>query len=89
VLSFFKRKKAKKFGEIAVSRGFVTEKDMRDALLAQAEYLEKHKVQKEIGAILSEKGVLSPHDLKAIIDEQSKGPSGPIAWFTALFGLSR
>ena len=88
LFGIFKRKKAKKFGEIAVDKGLASEKEVQEALEAQKEYLEKHKIQKEIGAILTEKGVLTPNDVKTILDEQ-KGQKSLMAWFYALFQLSR
>ncbi|MEA3488807.1 MAG: hypothetical protein U9R44_00490 [Candidatus Omnitrophota bacterium] len=88
MFSFFKKKSTKKFGEIAVNRGLVSEKDISEALDTQKEYAEKHKAHKEIGAILTEKGVLTPNDVKMILEEQ-KGPTSFIAWFAALFSLSR
>ncbi|MFC1548850.1 hypothetical protein ACFL5E_02715 [Candidatus Omnitrophota bacterium] len=88
MFGFFKKKKAKKFGEIAVSKGLATEEDVKEALRIQKEWEEKHKAHKEIGAILTEKGVLAPSDVKLILEEQ-KGQIGAMAWFAALFGLSR
>jgi hypothetical protein len=85
----FFRKRSRKFGEIAIAKGLATEKDVRDALLLQKEYQEKHNTAKELGAILTEKGVLTPNDVKSIIEDQKKEDSGLLAWFIALFGLSR
>lgn len=86
-LSFLKRKKAQRFGEIAVDKGLATEKDVIEALKLQKEYQEIHKIHKEIGSILTEKGVLSPNDVKFILEEQ-KTQRSLMAWFTALFRLS-
>ncbi|MGB2629708.1 MAG: hypothetical protein WBD24_07420 [Candidatus Omnitrophota bacterium] len=83
----FKSKKAKKFGEIAVEKGLVSEKDVQEALGLQKEYEEIHKIHKEIGAILTEKGVLTPSDVKTILEEQNR-PIGLMAWFCVLFRLS-
>lgn len=85
----FLRKRSRKFGEIAVAKGLATEKDVCDALLLQKEYAQKHNTAKELGAILTEKGVLTPNDVKAILEDQKKENTSLIAWFTALFGLSR
>ncbi len=88
MFDFLKRKKAKKFGEIAVSKGLASQRDIEEALKLQEEYEEKHKIHKEIGAILTEKGVLTPNDVVTILEEQ-KGQMSTMAWFSALFGLSR
>jgi small-conductance mechanosensitive channel len=88
MFNIFRKRKIKRFGEIAVDKGLASEEDIREALRIQKEYAEKHKVHKEIGAILTEKGVLSPEDVKSILEEQ-KGHTWAVAWFSALFGLSR
>jgi hypothetical protein len=84
----FLRRKAKKFGEIAVEKGLVSEDQVREALDLQEDYAEKHQQQKEIGAILTEKGYLTPQDVAGILEEQ-KSEASLMAWFSALFGLSR
>ena len=83
----FKGKKPKKFGEIAIHKGLASEKDIKEALRTQKEYMEKHQMHKEIGAILSEKGVLTPEDVNLILDEQKRQDS-LMAWFYAFFRLS-
>ncbi len=88
MFGFLKRRKIKRFGEIAVSKGLASEKDIAEALNIQKEYEEIHKIHKKIGTILTEKGVLAPSDVKMILEEQ-KGQVGIMAWFAALFGLSR
>jgi hypothetical protein len=88
VFGIFKKDKAKQFGEIAVKKGLASEKDIQEALKAQKEYLEIHRIHKNIGAILTEKGILSPDDVKTILDEQNRQLS-LMAWFCALFGMSR
>jgi hypothetical protein len=85
---FLKRKNVKKFGQIAVEKGLATEKDIQEALKEQKEWAEKHKIHKEIGAILTEKRILTPGDVKTILEEQ-KSPISVMAWFAALFGMSR
>lgn len=87
-MGLFKKNKNKRFGEIAVTKGMASEEDIKKALNVQKEYMEKHKIHKAIGAILTEHSVLSPDDVKNIIQIQ-KGQIGITAWFTALFGLSR
>jgi hypothetical protein len=88
VFGIFKGKKVKKFGEIAVDKGLASEKEVREALEAQKEYMAKHKIHKQIGAILTEKGVLTPNDVRTILEEQ-KSRKSLMAWFYALFQLSR
>ena len=88
MFSFLKRKKAKLFGEIAVEKGLASEKDIAEALAAQKEYVKTHKIHKEIGVFLTEKGILTPNDVKAILEEQ-RGPTNTMAWFYELFNLSR
>lgn len=81
------KSKLKRFGEIAVGKGFATDKEISKALKQQREFNEKDKIHKEIGLILTENGVLTPNDVKSILDEQ-KGQIGIMAWFIALFRLS-
>ncbi|MBD3426403.1 MAG: hypothetical protein GF409_04125 [Candidatus Omnitrophica bacterium] len=88
MFEFLRKKKTKKFGEIAVGRGLASEDEVKEALRIQKEYEQKHQQHKEIGAIMTEKGILSPNDVKSILDEQ-KGQASIMAWFAALFGLSR
>ncbi|MFC1480066.1 hypothetical protein ACFL5Y_01305 [Candidatus Omnitrophota bacterium] len=88
MFGFLKGKKTKRFGEIAVSKGLVSEKEVAEALLIQKEYDEKHAIHKEIGVILTEKRILTPDDVKGILEEQ-KSQLGMVAWFYALFRLSR
>lgn len=88
MFGFLKKKKNRKFGEIAVQKGLTTERNILEALNAQREYLGKHHIQKKLGAILIENGLLSPNDVKSILDEQ-RGHAGTMAWFSALSGLSR
>ncbi len=87
MFDIFKRKKTKKFGEIAVDRGLVSEKHVKEALEAQKEYLEKHAIHKEIGAILTEKGVLTSSDVKTILEEQ-RSQISLMAWLVAFFRMS-
>ena len=56
MLGIFKRKKAKKFGEIAVEKGLASEKDVQEALRHQKEYEEIHQI----------------HKVKTILEEQDR-----------------
>ena len=87
-MGLFKKKKARRFGEIAVSKGMASEEDIKRALDTQKKYIEKHNIHKVIGAILTEHSVLTTADVQEILETQ-KGPAGITAWFAALFGLSR
>ncbi|MGB2599652.1 MAG: hypothetical protein WBB86_02295 [Candidatus Omnitrophota bacterium] len=87
MFNIFKRKKLKKFVDIAVDKGLVSEREVEEALGDQKEYLEKHKIHKEIGAILTEKGVLTPNDVKSILEDQ-KSQISLMAWLVALFRMS-
>lgn len=89
MLAFFKNRKRKRFGEIAVSKGLASLADVTEAIKTQKEYNEKHHIHKEIGAILTEKGILTPDDVKTILEEQNKKIDSIAAWFSAFFGLSR
>jgi len=86
MFNFFKRKS--RFGEIAVNKGLASKHDIEAALRIQKEYAEKHKIHKEIGAILTEKNVLTPGDVKMILEEQHNHQN-IMAWFSALFNLNR
>jgi hypothetical protein len=88
MFAFFKKKKAKRFGQIAIRKKLATEEDVREALYIQSECKNKHRIHKEIGAILTEKGVLTPKDVESILQEQKPRP-GLLAWFFEFFNLSR
>jgi hypothetical protein len=83
-----KKKEAKKFGEIAIEKGLASHHDINKALEKQKEFLDKQKTHRALGAILIENGVLTSEDVKKILEIQDGG-LGPMAWFAALFGLSR
>ncbi len=87
ISGIFRRKKGSRFGEIAVKKGLASEKDIEEALKAQREYDQMHKTHKKIGAILTEKGILTPDDVTLILEEQRKDQS-LMAWFYAFFNLS-
>jgi hypothetical protein len=88
MLAFFKRKKAVKFGEIAVAKGLASQSDIHKALEAQKEILARQNVHRPLGSILTENGVLTAKDVKRILNIQER-PLGSMAWFAALFSLSR
>lgn len=65
-----------------------TQKDIDEAIEMQQVYARDNKLHKEIGAILTEKGVLSPHDVEILLEEQ-QGQMGFMAWFAAFFRINR
>ena len=83
-----RKKEAKKFGEIAIEKGLASHEDVSKALETQKEFLAKQNTHRALGAILIENGVLTSEDVKKILEIQDGG-FGPMAWFAALFGLSR
>jgi len=87
-MGLFGTRKTRKFGEIAVNKGLISEKDVQEALKIRKEYQEIHKIHKKIGAILTEKGLIGPDEVKIILEEQKRDVS-LMAWFYAFFGLSR
>ena len=69
------RKKRPKFGEILIEKGLATPKDVDEALKTQKEILETKKIQKNIGTILSEKGVIGVDDIEMVLAEQKRRES--------------
>jgi len=88
VITFFKKKRPKQFGEVALDKGLVSEQDISEVLRIQREYIEKHNIHKKIGTILSDKGILTQEDIEIILEEQKK-QTGPMAWFWALLSKNR
>lgn len=70
-MGFFKKRK--KFGEILIEKGLATKAEIDDALRTQKEIWETRQVQKQIGAILSEKGVIDLDDIDYVLAEQKRG----------------
>jgi len=66
------RRKRPKFGEILVARGLATQKDVDEALKVQEELRETKQIQKNLGTILSEKGVIGVEDIDAVLEEQKR-----------------
>lgn len=89
MLESIKKKKDRKFfGELAVMNGLITEDQVTEALNLQEQYKKEQKIHKKIGAVLIEKGFLTPEDVKKVLKYQNN-TAGFIAWFTGLFTLSR
>jgi hypothetical protein len=66
-----KRQLQKRFGSIAVERGFITTEQLLDALQTQAKEnieLSEHRL---MGQILLEKGYLSEEELEIILETMS------------------
>jgi len=66
------KKKRPKFGELAIEMGLATPKDIDEALAAQKEIWETKKIQKNIGTILNEKGILSVEDVDTVLVKQKQ-----------------
>lgn len=75
----WKIKNKKLFGQIAVEKGLATEEDIEKALEIQKVEQEK-RIERKIGAILFEKGVLAMEDINTVLKEQY-----PWAWFHSIF----
>jgi uncharacterized protein YdaT len=88
MFDFLKKRKALRFGEIAVKKGLADKDQISEALSEQDEFARTHKIHKEIGAILTEKGVLEPKDVEKILEEQ-RARTSLLAWISELFHLSR
>ena len=88
MFDFTRKRKTKQFGKLAIEHGLASEQDIEEALAIQKDYAENHNTYKEIGVILTEKGVLTPNDVTFLLKKQKKG-LGLIAWFAELFNLSR
>ena len=88
MFGFLKQLSRKKFGEIAILKGYISKKDVKEALSLQREHIRKDNTHKQIGAILMEKGILTAGDIEKILENQ-KDQKSIMAWFAALFGLSR
>ena len=88
MFDFIKKRKALRFGEIAVKNGLADKGQISEALSEQEEFARTHKIHKEIGAILTEKGILGPKDVEKILEEQ-RSHASLLAWISELFHLSR
>ena len=82
-MPIFKRRK--KFGEIALKKGFITGRQLEQALAEQEQYKAKGWVQKRIGAILLEKGFIEMGEIAETLEEQKKGTIR--TWIGAFFSL--
>ena len=65
------------FGDVAVSRGFVTQKQVHECLDIQAD-LSKNNVKKLLGDILVERGYLLAHQIELIREQQKLSASRTI-----------
>ena len=66
----------RRFGEIAVARGFVTEEQVRQALAAQ-QFLEQQDIRKLIGEILVETAHLTQQECEAVLSAQGRRRTFP------------
>ena len=80
-------RKRKKFGELAVKKGFITARQLKLALVEQGESDSRSRTHKKIGAILLEKGFIGIDDIGVIVKEQQKSTFW--TWTGAFFSLKR
>lgn len=66
------KKRRPKFGEILIEKGLATQKDVEDALKIQKEIWETKQVQKNLGTILNEKGIIDVEDVNSVLREQKR-----------------
>ena len=64
-----KRKRPRRFGEIALEKGFITEDLLSKALSEQSEARAHGRAQKPIGEVLLELGYMSMDQVIAVLDE--------------------
>jgi len=70
-MSLFKKKRPR-FGEILIEKGLATQKDVEEALKTQKEIWETKQIQKNLGTILNEKGVIGVEDIENVLAEQKR-----------------
>lgn len=66
--------KTKKFGQIALEKGYITKKDLEEALAEQRKFKEKGILHKKIGSILLEKGSLEVDEINMTLMQQKQNP---------------
>ena len=76
--------KRKKFGQIAIEKGLITEEQLREALLKQRQIVEQSQGYKKIGVILREMGAIENEHLEIILKEQE--PLFFLRWIYSVFG---
>lgn len=81
-------KKRTLFGDLAVSKGLVSQETIDEALEEQRRHNKERRLHKKIGTILIEKGALTVNDVKTILELQNPR-TGLLAWISGLFNLSR
>ncbi len=66
------RKLDRRFGELAVENGFVTQEDVDDALREQQSLFKKTRTIRLVGEILVERGTMDPDKRDAILERQRR-----------------
>lgn len=66
------KKKGEQFGQIAVQKGYATDEEVELALDRQQQLFRKSKVQKILGDLLVESGVITEKQRQIITEEQKK-----------------
>lgn len=67
----------KKFGDIAVKMGFITQKNLDEALAIQRNCVVRNRSPRRIGQILLESGKLTKKQIEIVINEQRKKRQKP------------
>ncbi len=58
-----------RFGKIAVEKGFITETQLKDAIVAQLEDNLNERPHRMIGMIFFDKGWMTPQQIDAVLNE--------------------
>ncbi len=66
-----------RFGSIAYHRGYVTKEQLQQALAEQVEDNLAGRPHRLLGAILLEKGWITPEQEKAVLEKMDTGDTGP------------
>ena len=64
-----------RFGQIAVEKGFVTSRQVKEALLEQIDDDLARRPHRELGIILLEKGSMNAQQVEAVLNELLLGAS--------------
>lgn len=65
----------RRFGIVAIERGFITEDQLQEAILIQEKERDKTGKQRFIGRILADQGLISIAQIDEILNAMGKGPA--------------
>jgi len=65
----------RRFGFVAIERGFITEDQLQEAILIQEKERDKTGKQRFIGRILADQGLISIAQIDEILNAMGKGPA--------------